>query len=355
MTTTPLMGLVLPTDHDSADIWDSILDTVFGRIDSHNHTTGQGAKIPAAALAIDGDVSWSSGGTSHSITDLVALDFKPSPAAGLVALAGALFVSDGTSGLSSNELYWRTTTGTNVKLTAGAALNVAAFTGGIGGDYAAVGALVVFDDATDAYWLQQQVGAGVRQWAKLRTGDVQLFEYKANPTAGPVPANAVTLKSPAALVAGYALTMPTALPASNQPLYVSSAGAVTALQPVQTLQIPAGFALNAATWNGSAADGQTYPVQLNNGDRIVAVRARIQDNATGPTKLTVSLKSVVDGVVTNIATSAQSSGAGTNQTIPIGSLTSLLSSGTNYELVLNKATGAGACIVYWLEVDYDHP
>lgn len=218
MTTTPQMGLVLPTDHGSADVWDTILDAVFGVIDSHDHTTGKGAPVPVSALRVATDLSFGYGGTQRAITDLKAIDFSPQDASGMTALSGALFLNS-----ADNELYWRNASGVLVKFTAGAALNVAAFTGGIGGDYSAAGALVVFDDATDSYWFQQQVGAGVRQYARMRSADLDLYEFKANPAAG-VPTSRVRLASPSALAASYALTMPAALPASNQPLASNSAG-----------------------------------------------------------------------------------------------------------------------------------
>jgi len=220
------MAIVMPTDLGDANVWGPILDTALGTVvDRHDHTTGKGVRIPSAALKINADVSWSDSGLSWSITDLKAVDFTPS--AVQTALAGALFVSDGTSSLTANELYWRTTSGVNVKLTAGSALNVAAFTGGFGGDYAAVGALALFDDASESYWFQQQVGTGVRQYARMRSADVDLYEFKAHPSAG-VPTNRVRLASPAALAASYDITFPSALPGSTLALQLTSAGILTA-------------------------------------------------------------------------------------------------------------------------------
>lgn len=256
MTTTPNMGLVLPDDGGSLNVWGGILNTIFSatKLDGHDHTTGKGVKVPSAALNVNAAVSWSSGGTSWPITDILALDFKPSDAtlSGITSLAGALFVSDGAGGLSANELYWRTTTGSNVKVTAGTALNVAGFVGGIGGDYAAVGALVVFDDATDSYWFQQQVGSAVRQYARMRSADVDLYEFKANPAAG-VPANRVRLASPAALAGSYALTFPGALPGGAAIVTIDSGGVITAATPTsQALTFGAATTFNvAATFSGN--------------------------------------------------------------------------------------------------------
>lgn len=273
MTTTPQMGLVLPDDHGSAGVWDTILDTVFGVVDNHDHTTGKGAPVPVSALRVASDLSFGYGGTQRAITDLKAIDFSPQAASGMTALSGALFLNS-----ADNELYWRNTSGVLVKFTAGAALNVAAFTGGIGGDYSAAGALVVFDDATDSYWFQQQVGSGVRQYARMRSADVDLYEFKANPTAG-VPTNRVRLASPAALAASYALTMPAALPASNQPIASSSGG---------TLSFGQSMALNAnqdftVSGTGNFKHGlKTLPGTILWGTTITSAFGTISQQASQP-------------------------------------------------------------------------
>lgn len=114
-----------------------------------------------------------------------------------------------------------------VQITAGAALN-AASVGGIGGDYTTVGALASFDDLSDAYWFQQQSGAGVRQYARVRSGDLELFEYKAAPTAGPIPTTRVRLASPASLAASYQVTFPAAVPSTQLAVQMTSAGTLVA-------------------------------------------------------------------------------------------------------------------------------
>lgn len=212
MVTTPLMLLVLPNDHGSIDTWDTVLDTVFGLIDGHDHTTGKGAKIKMSAVTVDGDVSWSASGVSRAITDLRAIDFSPVAASSMTGLSGAFFVNAS----DNNELYFRTSGGTNIKITAGNSLNVVQFTGGIGGDYSAVSALLSYDDATRSYWLQQE--GSPRPWAVLRTGDVQIFQSAASIT------QAVTLRSPSALATGYALVLPTSLPSTQKAFVVDATG-----------------------------------------------------------------------------------------------------------------------------------
>lgn len=219
MATTPNMGLVVPDDHTDTDTWGLALNTVFGvsggGIDAHDHTTGKGVKIPSAALNINADVSWASGGIYYALKDTLAVDFQPSAATSMTAYAGALFCNS-----ADNELYWRTTGGTNVKMTAGNALNVAAFTGGIGGDYAAVGALESYDDATRRYLFQQE--GSPRPWAGLATGDLDIYEKAASIS------NKVTLKSPGGLAASYAVTWLAALPASAMGIAIDNSGTMTA-------------------------------------------------------------------------------------------------------------------------------
>ena len=89
----------------------------------------------------------------------------------------------------------RTNGGTNIKVTSGSTLNLS-LVGGIVGDYASVGAEVAYDDANDRYTFKQQLGGGgVKQWARLAAGDVDLYEVLAT-ASGTTISNRVRLKSP---------------------------------------------------------------------------------------------------------------------------------------------------------------
>lgn len=211
MPTTPNMNLVLPTDHGSVEVWDTVLDAVFALIDSHQHTTGQGVPIQSSALRINADVSTSFSGVSYAFTDVKAIDFAAVAATAVSGYAGALWINS-----ADNELYYRTVAGVNVKFTNGAALNFAAFVGGIGGDYSAVGALESYDDATRRYLFQQE--GGPQPWAGLAAGNIDIYQQAASIV------NKVQLKSPNALAASYALTFPAAVPAAAQMLTVDAAG-----------------------------------------------------------------------------------------------------------------------------------
>lgn len=222
MPTTPNMGMILPTEGASDDVWDELLNTALNLNDEHDHTTGKGVKIPSAALKINADVSWSFSGTNYSITDVKALDFVPKAAADVSALSSALWVNSA----DSNALYFRNSSGVNVKITDGSTLNVS-IVGGIGGDYSSVSALFDYDDATDTYRARQELSASVRQYAKLGIADLIIREYDAAGDAT-VPVETVTIKSPDALAASYSITLPAALPGSQALMQMSSAGVTSA-------------------------------------------------------------------------------------------------------------------------------
>jgi hypothetical protein len=235
MPTTPNMNLEVPTEDGSANVWDTILNLVFGitgdGIDGHDHTTGKGVPIPSAALRINADVACAYDGDSYALTALKAVDFTPHAPADVAGYAAALFVSS-----ADNNLYFRTTGGVNVKIIDGVTLNVS-IVGGIGGDYASVEALLDYDDATDTYRARQELDTGVRQYGKMAHADLLLYEYDAAGDAT-VPANAVTIKSPDALAAPYAITFPAAVPAAATVVMMSTAGVLSV--PQADVSLPSG-------------------------------------------------------------------------------------------------------------------
>lgn len=221
MTTLPQMGLTLPTrGAGGAGQWGDTDDANWQKVDPHDHSPGKGTLVPTAGIGINADLSFSS---LYAPTNLHRVQFS-AIAGG--ALSGSqnksLFVSDGTGGLSANELYWRTSSGTNVKVTAGSALNVSAFTGGIGGDYTAVSASVQYDDANRRYTFKQ---GGGTDWARLVSGGLRLIEFGTSETVY------VEQLCPAALAASYSITWPTALPGSTSFVKIDNTGQVSFAAP----------------------------------------------------------------------------------------------------------------------------
>lgn len=209
---TPYMNLTLPTEGGDAGTWDKILNDALETVDAHNHTTGNGRPIPSAGIGINADLTIA----GYRLTNVDGMSMINRGA--LLSTGACEFFAFG------GNAYFRSAGGLNVQITNGGALNMTT-AGGIAGDYTSVSAEVAFSDAADSYTFKQQVGTGVRQYARMGSADVRLYEFKAHPTVG-VPTNFVGLASPA-LAASYTLTMPAALPASTSVALVSAAGAVT--------------------------------------------------------------------------------------------------------------------------------
>lgn len=344
------MALVLPIDKGSNNTWDSILDTVFGLIDAHDHTAGKGVLVPSAALNINANIQLASGGNHYALYDALGFDFFPSAAATLASFAGCLFMNS-----ADNELYWRTAGGVNVKLTAGAALNVAAFVGGIGGDYSAVSALLSYDDATRRYLLQQEVSGAVRPWAGHASADVDLYEKAL--LAGIPAVNKVSLQSPHALAASYAVQWPPALPAQTSGVYVTSAGAMAFIPPDQTLLVPASMAdlfnntrqqitsflgENGIGLAGGVGNYSAFPIPLKVGDTIKSIIVYVNKVTSNTTTLGASWVQTNGGSgATTIVSNTLATNAPGYTTIAINAINTVVAAGMFMHCGVAVTVGAG--------------
>lgn len=201
------MSLVTPTEGASEDTWDTLLNAAFDLVDAHDHSSGKGVRVPIAGINVNADLAM--GG--FAVSGARALDFTAVATSAVSSYAGALFMNS-----ADNELYWRTSGGSNVQLTSGTSLN-SSLLGGFEGDYAtATNVACSYSDSTKIYnFLQQTNHRG-----KIDCADVRIFE----PTAAI--SNAVKLLSPTSLAASYDWIFPAALPASTSVLTITSAGQV---------------------------------------------------------------------------------------------------------------------------------
>jgi hypothetical protein len=281
---SPNMQLILPTPGGDAGSWGDELNAAFvPLLDAHDHTTGKGVQITPPGLNLNADVSFQ----THSATHLQSADFDE--VAALSTGSRRLFWNS-----ADHELYIRTAAGVNVKLTSGAGLN-ATLLGGIGGDYLSVGALLAFDDTTDRYLFQQEVSAAVRQFARLASADLDIYEFKAA-GATPVPTRRVRLQSPVSLAADYAITMLAALPGAQSLLQVDNAGVLTASMTLpsaptapdykystpQTLMIPAAM---AEVGSGVTNNPVTFPFVVPAGMTITGYGFRVNKGTAAGTHL----------------------------------------------------------------------
>lgn len=206
-TTTTNMGLDLPQPGVTAGPqWATKLNTALTTVDSHNHTTGKGARIPTAGLNINDDVAFNgynlNNANSYRMSSLSA------------TLSGA---SDLRSLYSvSGDLYYNNASGVAVKLTSGSGLNIASL-GTIGGDYGGSNpASLFYTNSTKTFSFTQSTGIT----AKVAFGDISLFENVSG-------AQSVTIKSPTSLGSSYTLTLPTATPGASTVMKSTTGGALS--------------------------------------------------------------------------------------------------------------------------------
>lgn len=381
MTTTPNMSLVLPTEGGSADIWDTILDTAFGLIDAHDHTTGKGVQVPAAGINWNADLSASSGGNYFALKDAKAIDFQPRTAASVAGYSSVIYVDS-----SDGELHWIDASARNAKLTLAGAVNVS-LVGGIGGDYSAAGALFSYDDSTKRYLAQQE--GSPRPWAGMAIGALDIYQQAASIV------NRVRQQSPSSLAASYAMTWFTALPGSQVLAQIDNTGAwfasntvpnavtfaaitattITASTDIKfsftkTLIIPPSAAQADSSGLttfvpsggritvGTDIDGVTYPVMLSAGDEILSWTLYLQKTSASGT-ITAELLKWAGGSNTGTPTvigSAQTNNANNPGFITLGqsSLTETISAG-NYYGVWVHGGGTTGDFFFSVEVGYNRP
>jgi hypothetical protein len=96
----------------------------------------------------------------------------------------------------------------------------------------------------------------------------------------------------------------------------------------------------------------TVGIPLLAGKTISAIRAIVRDNADG-SRVHVSLSSAIAGsALVVVASSANSAGNGTLQTLTLGALATTLVSGSVYAAQIIYGSGIGIVHLYSIEVDY---
>lgn len=223
MSTTPLMQMDLPTvGVDSGTVGNNKYVAAFNVIDSHDHTSTKGTQVPTAGININSALSFN----SFSGTNFRSSNF---------ASQGAVFSSSSDNRsvyVVGNELYFRDGAGNNVQLTSSG--SVAGTSGSIGG----LSSPAVASFSTNTFIWKSDATT----FAKMRNADIELYPATA------AASNAITLKSPA-LSGSYTLTLPSAVPGSNQFLQMDTSGNVTTVT-ADTI----GTAMTSTGANAIAAD-----------------------------------------------------------------------------------------------------
>lgn len=215
MAITPLMNLDLPTPTVTAGpAWATALNAALTVVDSHDHSSGNGARITPSGLNINSALTLNNNNLINSksirLTNQLSALSGPDDLAAVYNVNGELFYNDGL--------------GNQVQITASGGLNAASI-GGIGGDYASSSALVSYNSSNQTYTFEQSTGVN----ADLNAASLTIREAASS-------ANGITLNSPTSLSASYSLIMPNALPASNLPISLNNSGQISFGQ-IETDQI----------------------------------------------------------------------------------------------------------------------
>jgi hypothetical protein len=198
--TTPNMALTLPVvSQTPGPTWASEINADLSLIDSHNHTSGNGALVPVAGLDINADLSLD----THALTDVTKV----------VLLNGASATNNSVYAVAGN-LWWTNGGGTPVQITSGNAVNVG-MTGNIGGMTGS--SEVNYVSAQLAYEFIDENGnpAGLNA-AAIACDSVQASSF--------LRVDSILLTAPTG-ASSYTLELPSNVPANSSFLTVDASGA----------------------------------------------------------------------------------------------------------------------------------
>jgi hypothetical protein len=206
------MSLTLPTVGTVASggtagpTWATLLKQALETIDSHDHTSGKGTKVPISGINFNADVDFE----GYSLEAIERLGL----ATQTVSLASAanknsLYVKDG-------ELYYITTAGADIQVTSGAGLNLSSI-GTIGGDFGTADATVTYSDSSKSFLFKQDAD----QTADIACGSVFIYENVASGKYS-------KFAAPTGQASNLTYTLPGALPSSvTLPMVSTTAGVLS--------------------------------------------------------------------------------------------------------------------------------
>lgn len=209
---TTNMGLTLPVVSSTlGPQWATLVNDAFDDIDSHDHTAGNGKKVPVNGLNINTNLPL--GG--NSLTSAKSIDFSSLASAGTT-----------TSSLSvvGGNLYFRDSASNLIQITIGGAVN-AGGSGNISG-LVSPGAATFLPGPNTFFWYAD---SGSNTLATMNMGSVALYPV-AN-VMGPY----VNLTAPTSMPSTYTMRLPTASPAASSVMMVRNAGAAIGQQEYAVL------------------------------------------------------------------------------------------------------------------------
>jgi len=202
-TTTTNMNLTLPiVGVEIGPAWATELNAAFNLVDSHDHTTNKGTRIPVAGLNMNATLSLG----NFDLTNVLNVGMKNNGS----PLSAVTYKTSLSA--SSGELYYNDNSGNSIKITNAGGLNLTSI-GQIGGDYSTSTASLSYTTAGTTFTFTSSTGI----YAKVNVGDFKIFERVSS-------GKYVEFKTVTSLASNYSLVLPTALPASTLPMVCDASG-----------------------------------------------------------------------------------------------------------------------------------
>lgn len=202
--TTPNMNLVLPVPTvDPGPDYADVLNAALARIDSHNHSSGNGVQINPSGLNINTDLPF----LGNNATLLRSTRFSPqnSPLSGASDL-GCCYVS-------GVDLYYNDVAGNQVRMTQ---------SGGVAGSQGSIANLTSPASASYVSGNSTFVWQSAASTPANMDGGSFIFR---NITAS---SKGITVSAPSALAANYSLIWPSALPSAQSFATIDNSGNIAA-------------------------------------------------------------------------------------------------------------------------------
>lgn len=303
--TTPNMNLTLPVVSTTpGPQWADQINQDLTTIDQHNHTYGNGASIPAAALDINADLSFN----SYNALNLLSTQYADW--AGVTpGFSSGIFVSNG-------NLHYKNGSGVDVPITNGP--SVAAATGNI--TNLTVPGAVVFDlGASDFSFYADSVNA---TYANVHAATVKVHQE------GTPSGLSVDLTAPNVMGASYTMTLPATAPLAASLLGWANYGTMQSILPDSSVFVNSG----TGTF-GIASLG----VKTANIDNLAVTTAKIADGSITSIKMAsvLSAQTVTSGNLTVSGTGGWQAVYGSSATLPAATT-------TNRPIIITLQSDAGA-------------
>lgn len=239
MANTPNMLLALPTPSvTSGPGWATLLNAALTLVDSHNHTSGQGALVPTAGINVNADLPLN----TFNLTQIRTSRYvSQTNALSLPTDSDCIYVSGG-------DLYYNNGSGTAIQITSGSAISASSL-GGISGLSGTAGSASYSSSTGTFTFLSSATVKAIMDFGPL---------VIRSQTTG----FGTTIQAAPALAASFSVTLPTALPASTLPLSLAASGQVSTGQITRQQIISVGQQVSASC--GAFVTASTTPVAVTN-------------------------------------------------------------------------------------------